>query len=244
MKGAVLATGAGILAGCAPKVAETAAPEKAPLVTGATATDWLGTEPEIHDVAETVESDVIVIGAGTWRQYVAASVLEKGLKVIVLEKNTTVSTLRNDWGSIGSKWQKAEGVEIDKAAAIHTHAFYSANRIDQRLAKIWADESGAAITWIGELLESLGGTFLYEGGYEPVFSGTTYPKFPTGHSAYFEDGCDGSPHMKTYIEGLGGEFRFETTFVKFEHEGKKVTAAIAKDKDGKYIRFVGKKVSY
>jgi hypothetical protein len=47
--------------------------------------------------------------------------------------------------------------------------------------------------------------------------------------------------MKAYIEELGGEFRFETPFVKFEHDGKKVTAAIAKDKSGKYIRFVGKK---
>ncbi|MBP9040594.1 MAG: FAD-binding protein [Anaerolineaceae bacterium] len=242
MKGAVLATGAGILAGCAPKVAETAAPGETAPVTGATSIDWLGTEPEISDIAETVESDVIVIGAGTGGQYVAASVLEKGLKVIVLEKNTTVSTLRNDWGAIDSKWQKAEGVKIDKAAALHYHQMYSANRIDERLPKIWADESGAAITWIGELLESLGGTFLYEGGYEPDFDHpASYPKFPTGHSAYFEDGCDGSPHMKKYIEGLGGEFRFETTFVKFEHEGKKVTSAIAKDKNGKYIRFVGKK---
>ncbi len=242
MKGAALATGAGILAGCAPNVAETASPQEAAGGTGSAPIDWLGKEPEIKDIAETVESDVIVIGAGTGGQYIAASCLEKGLKVIVLEKNKVVSTLRNDWGAIGSKWQKAEGVEIDKAAAIHYHAFYSANRIDQRLSRIWADESGAAITWIGELLESKGATFLYEGGYEPDFSPTTYPKFPTGHSSYLPDGtCDGSVIMKAYIEELGGEFRFETPFVKFEHDGKKVTAAIAQNKEGKYIRFVGKK---
>jgi hypothetical protein len=47
--------------------------------------------------------------------------------------------------------------------------------------------------------------------------------------------------MQEYIQEMGGEYRFETPFVKFEYEGKKVTAAIAKDKDGKYIRFVGKK---
>ncbi len=242
MKGAALATGAGILAGCAPKVAEpTSAPTEAP-ITATGPVDWLGTEPEVGEVVETVESDVIVIGAGTGGQYVAASVLEKGLKVIVLEKNNKVSTLRNDWGAIGSKWQKEEGVEIDKATIIHTHAFYAANRVDHRLLKIWADESGEAITWIGELLESLGASFLYEGGYEAKLDGTSYPKFPTGHSAYLADGSnDGAPLMKEYIEKLGGEFRFETTFVKFEHEGKKVTAAIAKDKEGKLIRFVGKK---
>lgn len=243
MKGAVVATGAGILAGCAPKVSgpDVAATQDAGEVAAAAPVDWLGVEPTIDNIAETVESDVIVIGAGTGGQYIAASCLEKGLKVIVLEKNATVSTMRNDWGAIGSKWQKAEGVELDKAAILHTHAMYSANRIDQRLPTIWANESGEAITWIGELLEKLGGKFSYEGGYEPDLSGKTYPKFPTGHSAFFEDGCDGSKVMKGYIESLGGEFRFETPFVKFEHEGKKVTSAIAKDKDGKYIRFVGKK---
>lgn len=240
MKGAALAAGAGVLAGCAPKVADTSG-NSGPVAAGAV--DWLGSEPEIKEIAETVETDVVVIGAGTGGQYVAASCLEKGLKVIVLEKNTGVATLRNDWGAIGSKWQKEEGVEIDAAALIHNHAWYSANRLDMRLPKIWAEESGAAITWIGELLESKGATFLYEGGYNANLTDpTTYPKFPTGHSAYLPDGsCDGSGLMKEYIEELGGEIRFETPFVKFEHEGKKVTAAIAKDKDGKYIRFVGKK---
>ena len=240
MKGAALAAGAGVLAGCAPKVADTTSTSGP---AGAGAVDWLGTEPEIKEIAETVETDVVVIGAGTGGQYVAASCLEKGLKVIVLEKNTTVATLRNDWGAIGSKWQKAEGVEIDAAALIHNHAWYAANRLDMRLPKIWAEESGDAITWIGEVLESKGATFLYEGGYNANLTDpTTYPKFPTGHSAYLADGsCDGSVLMKEYIEELGGEIRFSTPFIKFEHEGKKVTAAIAKDKDGKYIRFVGKK---
>ena len=71
------------------------------------------------------------------------------MKVIILEKNSDVSTLRNDWGSVDSKWQKEAGVELDKAAILHTHAAYCANRIDMRLPRIWGDESGAAITWIG-----------------------------------------------------------------------------------------------
>ena len=240
MKGAALATGAGILAGCAPKVAAPApAATDAPAAAGPV--DWLGVEPEIGDVAETVETDVVVIGAGTGGAYTAASCLEKGLQVVILEKGKTVSTLRNDWGSVDSKWQQAEGVKLDKAAILHVHSMYSANRIDQRLPKIWLEESGAAITWIGELLESKGAKFYYEGGYEPDFSPTTYPKFPTGHSGDFPKGTDGASIMKAYIEELGGKYYFETPFVKFEHDGKKVTAAIAQNKEGKYIRFIGKK---
>lgn len=236
---AAAVVGTTLLQGCAPKVVSpTDAPEAAP---AAAVTDWLGTEPEIGSVSQTIETDVVVIGAGTGGAYVAASCLEKGLKVVVLEKNKGVSTLRNDWGAIDSKWQVAEGAKLDKATVIHTHAMYSANRIDQRLPKIWADESGAAITWIGELIEKRGGKFIYEGGYEPDLSGNTYPKFPTGHSADLSGGFDGAKMMQEYITELGGQYYFETPFVKFEHEGKKVTAAIAKDKDGKFIRFVGKK---
>ena len=238
--GATAMAGASVIGACAPRVA-TAAPEAA--IPAASAEDWLGTEPVIDDVAETVESDVIVIGGGTGGAYVAASVAEQGLKVIVLEKNTAVSTVRNDWGAIGSQWQKEGGAVLDKATILHYHALYCANRIDQRLPRIWADESAAAIDWIGNLIISKGGMFDWEGGYEADLEhSATYPKFPTGHSAFWP-----SPDMSTakmmqaYIEELGGEFRFETPFVKFEHEGKKVTSAIAQNKEGKYIRFIGKK---
>ena len=243
IKGASLFTGAGLLAGCAPKVAETVAPEETDAAAPVAVTeDWLGEEPVVDDIAETVESDVIIIGAGTGGAYSAASCLEKGLNVIVLEKNAEPSTVRNDFGSIGSKWQKEEGVEVDTATVLHYHAMYNANRLDLRLPHIWAKESGEAITWFGELMESRGaGKLLFEGGFEPDFSPTTYPKFPTGHSGQWNEGMTGARMMQEYIEELGGEFRFRTTFIKFEYEGKKVTAAIAKDNDGNYIRFVGKK---
>lgn len=241
LKGSIAAVGGAMLVGCAPKVATEAPAAAAPAAAATGAVDWLGTEPAIDNVAETVETDVVVIGSGTGGAYAAASCLEKGLKVVILEKNATVATVRNDWGSIGSKWQKEAGVEIDPAAVVHTHAFYSANRIDQRLPTIWTKESGAAVTWVGELIEKRGGKFVYEGGYEPDFSGTTYPKFPTGHSADLTGGWDTAKMFQEYITEMGGEYKFETPFVKFEYEGKKVTAAIAKTKDGKYVRFVGRK---
>ena len=243
LKGSLVVGGTGLalgMAGCAPKVAETPVPG-APVVVSA---DWLGTEPVIDAVAETVETDVVVIGGGTGGAYAAASCLEKGLKVVILEKNAINSTVRNDWGAIGSKWQ-VEGGEnkLDKATVLHTHALYCANRIDQRLPRIWADESAEAINWIGDLIVSKGGMFDWEGGYEPDFEHTaSYQKFPTGHSAFWKSkDMSTAIMMKAYIEELGGKFYFETPFVKFEHDGKKVTGAIAKDKDGKYIRFVGKK---
>jgi hypothetical protein len=244
MKGAALATGAGILAGCAPKVATTPVPSATEAPVAAGAMDWLGVEPEIGDIAETVETDVVVIGGGTGGAYTAASCLEKGLKVVVVEKSATQSTVRNDWAAIGSKWQlEGDAKGLDKATILHYHMEHCANRIDSRLPRIWADESAEAINWIGDLIVSKGGMFDWEGGYEPDFEHTSaFQKFPTGHSAFWP-GPDLSTAkmMQAYIEEMGGKYYFETTFIRFEHEGKKVTAAIAKDKEGKFIRFVGKK---
>jgi hypothetical protein len=94
LKSSLVVGGTGLalgMAGCAPKVADQAATAEAASAASAASSvanvDWMGVEPEISDVAETIESDVIVIGAGTGGQYVSASCLEKGLKVIVLDKN-------------------------------------------------------------------------------------------------------------------------------------------------------------
>ena len=208
--------------------------------------DWLGVEPEIAeaDIAETLTYDAIVIGGGTGGLECGASLAEKGLKTLVVEQNADVSTLRNDFGSIGSKYQQEAGTVINNRDVINYHIMQNAARFDQRLQKIWAAESGAAVDWVGGVLESYGAVFLHEGGYEPEFSGPGIPKFPTGHSAHFDKSefPDGKSILKQYILDKGGEFRFNTKFVKFEHDGYKVTAAIAQDKDsGKYIRLIGEK---
>lgn len=217
----------------APVTQETAAPE-----------DWLGEEPVIENIAETVNVEALVIGCGTAGLEVGASIAEKGIKVVILEQNDDVSTLRNDWGAINSKYQQAEGTVVDKRAVMNYHIMENSARFDQRLQKIWAEESGAAVDWVGGVFEKYGAKMLHEGGYSPEFGPHNIPKFPTGHSGHFDmsEYKDGKSILKQYILDCGGEFRFGTKFVKFEHEDHKVTAAIAQDKaTGNYIRFVAEK---
>ena len=166
LKGSLVVGGTGLalgMAGCAPKVAETPVPG-APTVVSA---DWLGTEPVIDTVAETVETDVVVIGGGTGGAYAAASCLEKGLKVVILEKNAITSTVRNDWGAIGSKWQVEGGESLDPAT-IFTPCLILRQPYRSRLPRIWADESGSSgQPGSGDLIVSKEESFDWEGGYEP-----------------------------------------------------------------------------
>ena len=207
---------------------------------------WLGQEPEIPEdaIKETITVDALVIGGGTGGLECGASLAEKGLKTLILEQFADVSTLRNDFGAINSKLQQEAGTVVDKAALMTYHVMQNAACLDQRLPKIWAEESGAAIDWAQEVLEKYGAVFLHEGGYEPHYGPISIPKFATGHSAHFNNAQfpEGRLIMKQYILDNGGEFRFNTKFIKFEHEGHKVTAAIAQDQETEeYYRFIGEK---
>lgn len=206
--------------------------------------NWLEKEPVVTDISETVTCEALVIGAGTGGMECGASLAEKGLDTLILEQSADVSTLRNDFGSIDSSYQKKAGTKLDKRAIMNYHVMQNAARFDQRLPKIWSEESGAAVDWVGGVLEKYGAIFLHEGGYEAQYGPTTIPKFATGHSAHFDksDYKDGKSILKQYILDCGGKLRFSTKFVKFEHDGHKVTAAIAQDTTTKkYIRFVGTK---
>ena len=53
-----------------------------------TAKDWLGEEPEVAeaDVVKTVDTEVLVIGAGTAGVFAACAAVEEGAKTILIEK--------------------------------------------------------------------------------------------------------------------------------------------------------------
>lgn len=237
----------GLLGSCAPASGSDAANAVDPheSSSGATeATDWLGEEPDVGEPQETVECEVLVIGAGSGGMVATMTALEMGFKTITLEKTGAASMVRDDIGGIGTKLQQAENNVPDAAACLHYLTMYAANDIDQRLVKIWLEESAEAVDWYADLLERRAvGKLLFEGGYSADFSDpTAHPKFPTGHSPVWNDPDRTSTTVwPEYVKELGGDIRYQTSFVKFEHDDHAVTAALAKDEDERVIRFVASK---
>lgn len=219
-----------------PTKAEAAVEEQSAFPAGA---DWLGEAPEIaeSEITETIETEVLICGGGTGGLFAGAATAELGLQTLIIEKNAMLGTVRDDIGSIGSRLQIEDGSIVDKAEAIKTHMMYCAGRVDERLAHIWANESGAAVDWYEQILEESGGAKLWvEGGYDQLPEGF-YKKFPTGHSPAYEEGMTGTIIVSEYVKAKGGEIRLETPLVKIECEGKKVTGVIARDTLNKtYIR--------
>ncbi|NMA66380.1 MAG: twin-arginine translocation signal domain-containing protein [Clostridiaceae bacterium] len=97
--------------------------------------NWLENEPDITDISETITCEALVIGGGTGGLECGAALAERGLDTLIIEQNADVSTLRNDWGAIGSKYQLEKGTIVDNRAVINYHIMQNSGRFDQRLQK-------------------------------------------------------------------------------------------------------------
>ena len=93
----------GLLGGCAAEN-EPTVNEPCPTAESA-ADDWLGQEPQIdaEAIKETLETEVLVVGAGTGGMFAACSAAENGAKVLVVEKYPTGGGIRDDLGAINSR---------------------------------------------------------------------------------------------------------------------------------------------
>ena len=230
------AAGMASLAGCAPqaKSSDDASSKKAAAASESSA-DWLGEAPEIaeSDIKETIDTEVLCIGAGIAGLITAAQVGEGGGKAIVVEKLGNPSTFRTDIGGIDTKIQLAQDVHIDKAGIINEIQRYCSGQADGRLLKIWADESGEAVNWVIDMLEEAGIEVYLE--TDPGASDMVYKEWTVTHG--FNDAAGAMDALVARVESAGGEIKFNCPMVKLEREeGGRVTGAICQDGKEGYVR--------
>ena len=207
--------------------------------------DWLGKPPEIaeKDIARTVNTEILVVGCGTGGMLAVCAAAEEGAKVIGIDRFATGTGIRDDLAAIDSRYQQKWGTKIDKFEYIRTMTMYAAGHVKQELIKLWADNSGETINWYGDRLAERGVELWHESGdkVDPAL----WHHFPTGHSPRWRtsnDGTgkplDGNKVLVDYARKKGARFDYNTRMIKLERNAKgRVTGCIARDGDGKYVRY-------
>ncbi|MCI9261319.1 FAD-binding protein [uncultured Adlercreutzia sp.] len=213
---------------------------------------WLGAPPEIleSDITETLDTEVLVVGCRTGGLPAAISAAENGAQTLGIDRTERVMDPREDIGSINSKLQvesfkKFPQFKIDKKEAVEDIVRYANGFINYDLVKLWADESGAMVDWITEIVERDGRmTMAFEGSVGTEGQGARDKAWATGHSPHPTDKVADDENFSfgvtllEYAEEQGAQFRWSTEFIKCEtDESGRVTGVIARDvKDRHYLR--------
>ena len=165
--GATAAAGAAVagLAGCSPAPQSDAA---APATTGDTTMPATGTAtyeweiaPEpITDIASTVDTDILVIGAGLSGCACAAAAAEKGGKVTVVEKTGSFNGRGGGFGAINSRYMEAQNIVVDKVNAKQHWIAQCASRTNEDLIVKFFNNSEEASNWLIDKCEALGGSAM------------------------------------------------------------------------------------
>ena len=216
------------------------------------ANDWLGKEPDIDETAitETVDTDILIVGAGNGGMFAAAYAAANGLNFRVIEQNANVQDTRHWYGAIDSAAAKEAGEKpADRAKLLSEFSRYASGKCDQRVVKTWINESAAMHDFMRSILEDKYGWVCdFTSGSEAAWPtenaehNTDY-LFPVQEHNYMASesasGLARNELLLQYIQELGYDVDFKTSLAKLEKNSEgRITGIIAQStEDDHFIRY-------
>lgn len=214
--------------------------------------DWLGKEPDIDEAAitETVDTDILIVGAGNGGMFAAAYAAANGLNFRVIEQNANVQDTRHWYGAVDSAAAKEAGEPAtDKAKLLSEISRYASGKCDQRVVKTWINESAAMHDFMRSILEDKYGWVCdFTSGAEAAWPAenaehNTDYLYPVQEHNYMaserESGLARNELLLQYIQELGYDVDFKTSLAKLEKNSDgRITGIIAQStEDDHFIRY-------
>ena len=214
--------------------------------------DWLGKEPDIDEAAitETVDTDILIVGAGNGGMFAAAYAAANGLNFRVIEQNANVQDTRHWYGAVDSAAAKEAGEPAtDKAKLLSELSRYASGKCDQRVVKTWINESAAMHDFMRSILEDKYGWVCdFTSGSEAAWPAenaehnTDYLYPVQEHNYMASESASGLPRnelLLQYIQELGYDVDFKTSLAKLEKNSEgRITGIIAQStEDDHFIRY-------
>lgn len=199
---------------------------------------WLGEPPVIDQgaLAEELDCEILVVGAGTAGHFAAMSAAESGADVLVIEKGDEGGFgIRYNVGGVNTELQQSAGIEIDRTAITEDFSRHANNYNNQDLVHMWYDESGAILDKYVAILK--------DAGMFPHLVNNKKHEEAIWHEWTTAIECLDTEDMKvwmpveSYVTERGGRFRFHTSLVELiKDETGKVVGAYAEDEGGNAIK--------
>ncbi len=221
------------------------------------------TAPELigdDQISQTIDCDVVVVGAGPAGEAAARAAAEEGAKVCLLEKGTGATFNGGDVGAFESQFTDRFNYSHDAEGIIHELMKGSTSKANQDLYMTWLRHSGATFDWVcdalGEyyILEATATPTPNDAGawiqperyplpnpYEPrdAYYGTWQTTYRLGGAQTFTycgdalvKAAEDTGNCTTYYQTAG----YQLVRGDDQKSGR-VTALIAKTYEGEYLKF-------
>ena len=186
------------------------------------------------DIRETLNTDVVVIGAGIAGLTAAVSAVETGAKTVLLEKGSTFHQRGGHNAALASRLQKEHGLNINRHNIIATIMEHGAYRSDQRVISTWADNCSQVMDWLLDMAKAAKVEVILDPTTKPWY----FPNYPTIHIFLPDQQETLANLLQDKARELGVDFRFETPAVRLLRDGnRRVNGVIAKNKQAGYTLF-------
>ena len=199
-------------------------------------------------IAETVETEVLIIGGGIAGMAAGARCTDLGQKCIILEKYHGIVARGAHIACVTSPVMEKLGVKIDKAQFARDWMHICGSRVNEELLWLYLNNCSDAVKWMTDLggddveLHLFGGR--YKGPDFTEYDGTHYLIRKPESTRYKSRGgaqlmCE---IMQDHcLEGEGNRIIRKTEAKYLEKDGGRVVSCIALCEDGKYRRYRGTK---
>lgn len=165
--------------------------EDAPKASGTTLDLSFMDKPEPipqEKITRVLECDVAVVGLGLAGVCAARSAAEEGLRVIGIEKTSTVCARSSQFSFFNCEKARELGVEdFSSGELVNELMTQMSHRADPAILKRWADNCGEAITWYANGYDGI--TWLKASDPNPEDASIVYAK-PMGAMPAYEPGVD------------------------------------------------------
>jgi succinate dehydrogenase/fumarate reductase flavoprotein subunit len=211
-------------------------------------------EPIAADkITQTVESDIVIVGAGMSGLCCALSAVEEGLSVTVLERMDHVIGRGGSTFAMNTSLLKEKGYSLEIGKVYKRMMGYHSYRIDGKKWMKHYHESGEAMDWLIERMKTaskVGGsdlTAVMEHWYtdpEDIngeFPGThEFLDGPNGKGPDDNPQQDVCDNLAAHCVAAGADIRYRHTAEQLVKDGARVIGVVASDGAG-YVQFNGKK---